>query len=197
MRRPTSVSPEPNTILAQRWWSVNINWMDRVLQAKVLVECSRPEHWEKPSELLATLLSTVQTTRGHHAPCGRQSPRSPGNRTHLSQLSLDRTGHLAGTPVHRAASSATVKKPWMSSLVPPGHHVLEPRVPGFSEKLAASQTWAVFPTHEPHLLFPGRKSTTPHRTTAHLRLHLSLGWLAKSSLSLILHDVMGHATSLG
>ena len=111
-----------------------------------------------------------QTTRGHHAPCGRQSPRSPGNRTHLSQLSLDRTGHLAGTPVHRAASSATVKKPWMSSLVPPGHHVLEPRVPGFSEKLAASQTWAVFPTHEPHLLFPGRKSTTPHRTTAHLRL---------------------------
>lgn len=57
-----------------------------------------------------------QTTRGHHAPCGRQSPRSPGNRTHLGQLSPDRMGHLAGTPVHHAASSETVKKPWMSSL---------------------------------------------------------------------------------
>ena len=28
-------------------------------------------------------------------------------------------------------------------------------------------------------------------------LHLCPGWLATSSLSLILHDVMGHATSLG
>lgn len=111
-----------------------------------------------------------QTTRGHHAPCGRQSPRSPGNRTHLGQLSPDRMGHLAGTPVHHAASSETVKKPWMSSLDATwSPSALEPRVPG-PEKLAASQTWAVFPTHEPHLLFPGRKSTTPHRTTAHLRL---------------------------
>ena len=33
-----------------------------------------------------------QTTWGPHAPCGGQSPRSPGNRTHLGQLSLDRMG---------------------------------------------------------------------------------------------------------
>ena len=125
---------------------------------------------------------------------GGKAPDLQGTGLTWASCLLTGWGHLSGTPVHRAASSATIKKPWMSNLdatrsprvleprwMPPGHHVSwnPGRAPGFSETLAASQMWAVFPTHEPHLLFPGQKFITPHRTTAHL--HLTQRRLFRSS----------------
>ena len=57
-----------------------------------------------------------QTTWGPHAPCGGKAPDLQGPGLTWASCLLTGWGHLSGTPVHRAASSSMIKKPWMSNL---------------------------------------------------------------------------------
>ena len=135
-----------------------------------------------------------QTTRGPHAPCGGQSSRSPGNRTHLGQLSLDRMGTPLRDPCALCCflcndQEALDEQPRCHPVTTcPGTQMDATRSPRVLEP--RQSTWVLgdtgcftnvgcVPNPRATPLFPGQKFITPHRTTAHL--HLTQKRLFRSS----------------
>ena len=91
----------------------------------------RPREGEAECEDQVTLVSLLSLPRPHgdlmHL-VGGKAPDLQGTGLTWASCLLTGWGHLSGTPVHRAASSATIKKPWMSNLdATRSPRVLEPR----------------------------------------------------------------------